>query len=76
MLEEIELSDQQRQLRSCLGRALDERERQVIILRYGLRGQPLAQREVAALCGISRNYVSRIESRALLKLRACMEEIA
>lgn len=49
---------------------LDERERQVIVLRYGLGKAPaLPQREVAAAMGISRSYVSRIEKRALEKMR-------
>lgn len=50
---------------------LDERERRVIVLRYGLgKAPPMAQREVAACMRISRSYVSRIEKRALEKLRA------
>ena len=50
--------------------ALDERERQIITLRYGLEGyKPLTQREVAAYLRISRSYVSRIEKRALEKMR-------
>ena len=49
---------------------LDLRERQVIILRYGLEGaQPLTQREIAIKLGISRSYVSRIEKAAIEKLR-------
>ena len=53
---------------------LDEQERQVICLRYGLGdGTPRRQREVAELVGISRSYVSRIEKRALEKLRAVLE---
>ncbi len=49
---------------------LDEREREIIVLRYGLFGyRPLTQREVARHLGISRSYVSRIEKRALLKMR-------
>lgn len=49
---------------------LDSRERQIITLRYGLEGyKPLTQREVAAYLKISRSYVSRIEKRALEKLR-------
>lgn len=48
----------------------DVRERQVLILRYGLYGgEELPQREVAKLLGISRSYVSRIEKRALEHLR-------
>ena len=48
---------------------LDERERKIIILRYGLSGQKaLTQREVAVRLGISRSYVSRIEKTALEKI--------
>lgn len=55
---------------SCLTR----QERQVICLRYGLGGStPMRQREVAACTGISRSYVSRIEKRALRKLREALE---
>ena len=54
--------------------ALTPQERQVIVLRYGLSGQPpCRQREAAQLCGISRSYVSRIEKRALEKLRKALE---
>ena len=53
---------------------LTEQERQVICLRYGLRGhKPQRQREVAKITGISRSYVSRIEKRALEKLRKELE---
>ncbi len=49
---------------------LDERERKVIILRYGLDGsEPITQREVAKLLGVSRSYISRIETKALKILR-------
>lgn len=49
--------------------SLNERDREIIRLRYGLCGtNPLPQREVARMLGISRSYVSRIEKKALLKL--------
>ena len=49
---------------------LTDQERQVIVARYGLgTGVPLRQREVAQKTGISRSYVSRIEKRALAKLK-------
>lgn len=49
---------------------LDDREREIIILRYGLNGsKPITQREVADLLKISRSYVSRIEKGALEKIR-------
>lgn len=48
---------------------LDERERQIITMRYGLGDkEPMTQREVASILGISRSYVSRIEKNALEKL--------
>ena len=63
-----------RDLRACLESALDAREAQIIRLRYGLDGRkPLTQLETAGRCGISRSYVSRIEKRALEKLRAALE---
>ncbi len=53
---------------------LEPRERSVICMRYGLGGRkPLPQREVAVKLGISRSYVSRIEKRALEKLRGQFE---
>ena len=55
--------------------SLTEQEKLVINLRYGLNGSaPLRQREVADKTGISRSYVSRIEKRALEKLRKAMED--
>lgn len=52
---------------------LKKRERTVLELRYGLNNnKPMAQREVAAVLGISRSYISRIEKKALLKLRAAL----
>lgn len=53
---------------------LSEREQQILILRYGLTGKPpKAQREVAKQLGISRSYVSRIEKRALAKIKENFE---
>ncbi|MBR5880065.1 MAG: RNA polymerase sporulation sigma factor SigK [Clostridia bacterium] len=54
---------------------LDARERQIIVLRYGLSGKaPMTQREIAVQLGISRSYVSRIEKSALEKLRRAFGE--
>ena len=53
---------------------LDPRERRIITMRYGLDMRPArTQREIAALLGISRSYVSRIEKSALEKIRAHLE---
>ena len=74
LAERIGNEEQARSVRECVQTVLDERERRVITLRYGLSGgHPLTQRETAETCAISRSYVSRIEKRALEKLRAALE---
>ena len=68
------LADLSRRVREAVDSALGEREALIIRLRYGLDGAaPLTQRETAEKCGISRSYVSRIEKRALEKLREALE---
>lgn len=63
-------------LREMIPRVLHGRERQIIILRYGLdMERPLTQREIAARIGISRSYVSRIEKKALRRLREEFESV-
>lgn len=63
-----------RQVLGLMGKVLDDRERRVLRLRYGLYdGEPWPQRRVAEQLGISRSYVSRIEKRALEKLRRALE---
>ena len=75
MLEQVELSDRQQLLYKYLTSALEPREREILLLRYGLAGgRPLTQREVAHHCSISRSYVSRIEKKALQKLSDCFDE--
>lgn len=65
---EIELCGK---LKVLVSSALNERETRIIKLRYGLDGSPpITQRETAKVCGISRSYVSRIEKKALTKLKA------
>ena len=74
MLEAISRTELGRQARECVGRVLEPREAEIISLRYGLGGQePLTQRETAEAKGISRSYVSRIEKKALEKLRCALE---
>lgn len=56
---------------ACIRDTLDEREREIIVLRYGLgKSPPKTQKEVAGLLHISRSYVSRIEKKALEQIRA------
>ena len=58
---------------SFVNTLLDERERRIVCMRYGLLGSPaMTQRQIAELLGISRSYVSRIEKGALEKLRDAM----
>ena len=70
LMEELSCQEQYERMYRYLRECLTPRERKVLVLRYGLGGgSPLPQREVAAACAISRSYVSRIEKRALEKLR-------
>ena len=74
LTEQISNQEQIGQVRKLIDTCLTEQEREVICLRYGLENaQPRRQREVADAIGISRSYVSRIEKRALEKLRQAME---
>ncbi len=74
LLEEVSGRETVARLRRAVERCLSEQERQVVVLRYGLGGgTPLRQRQVAERLGISRSYISRIEKRALGKLRAELE---
>lgn len=62
-------------LRKILTNALSSRELEIIKLRYGLAGEhEMTQREIGQLLGISRSYVSRIEKKALRKLRIAFED--
>ncbi len=72
--ERIGNRQQLQMVRQLVDTCLTEQERQVIYLRYGLdNNKPQRQREVAKIVGISRSYVSRIEKRALEKLRKGLE---
>lgn len=74
LLERVSNREQLRRLCDAVDRVLTPQERQVVVARYGLGGgAPMRQREVAQVTGISRSYVSRIEKRALEKLRAALE---
>ena len=75
VLEAIELSGNMKRLYQYIPRVLSGREREIIMLRYGLYNhKPVTQREIADKIGISRSYVSRIEKRALEKLKREFEK--
>ena len=69
--DDIDLKNKTRALYKFIEEIQDDREREIIIRRYGLYNQKeLTQREIAAEMGISRSYVSRIEKRVLEQLKA------
>ncbi|MEY8515418.1 RNA polymerase sporulation sigma factor SigK [Lachnospiraceae bacterium 29-84] len=74
IFEVIELKGNTRRVYEMIPKVLNKREQEIIKWRYGLYNQkPVTQREIADRLGISRSYVSRIEKRALEKLRREME---
>ncbi len=75
LMEQVSAREMTVLLRRAIDTCLTDQERQVILLRYGLDGSPAKrQREVAEILGISRSYISRIEKRALGKLKNMLEE--
>lgn len=77
LFEDLSARELYAQLYQVMDTVLTPREREVILLRYGLGGRtPQTQREIAAKCGISRSYVSRIEKKALTALRQALRESA
>lgn len=70
VVEQMEVKRQILRLYELIPDVLDERERTILQLRYGLlNGKPVTQREIASQMQISRSYVSRIEKKALEKLK-------
>jgi RNA polymerase sporulation-specific sigma factor len=69
VIDEVELKMQVKRLYNKMKSVLKKREKTVLELRYGLaNGNSKTQREIAAMLGISRSYVSRIEKKAIKKL--------
>ena len=74
LTDDINLKMEIRSMIKALDNSLTDREKKVIIHRYGILGAvPRTQREVASSLGISRSYVSRIEKKALEKLRNSLD---
>ena len=70
IIEQMELNQKAEKLTRIISKVLSSRELFIIINRYGLfQKEPMTQREIAEKLGISRSYVSRIEKRALEKLK-------
>lgn len=75
IVDELELQGNVKKLYELVNKVLTKRERQIIEMRYGLNMQEeITQREIANKIGISRSYVSRIEKKALKKLRESFEK--
>jgi RNA polymerase sporulation-specific sigma factor len=73
MSEEVDRKIMTAKALNCIKTVLSQREKQIIIMRYGLFGvRELTQREIAEKLGISRSYVSRIEKSALEKLKSAI----
>jgi len=76
IIDSMELVNNIKKLLRLMGECLTEREKEILILRYGLGGnQEATQSEIGARLGISRSYVSRIEKKALLKLREKFDKL-
>ena len=74
--EEIDMKSHTDKIKLLIDTVLDEREKRIITLRYGLAGyEPRPQREVAKYLGISRSYVSRIEKKALASLKNAFGDV-
>lgn len=74
VISDMELKENVILLYKLMERVLNEREKEIIMLRYGLQeGREITQRELAEKLGISRSYVSRIEKKALHKLKVEFE---
>ena len=70
IVENMELAGNVRKLLTLLDECLTPREKEVLVLRYGLGGQQeITQSEIGERLGISRSYVSRIEKKAISKLK-------
>jgi len=70
IVERMDMDEKTGKLSGLVEEALDEREKEIVVLRYGLNGRKeMTQWEIGKLLGISRSYVSRIEKKALQKLK-------
>lgn len=77
IIDVFELKENVKKLYDFINTSLTEREKEIILLRYGLHGtKEITQREIADQLGISRSYVSRIEKKALKKLRERFENFS
>lgn len=69
VVEQMDLRERLNKMFEVFDRILTQREKQILIMRYGLAGREFTQQEVGEILGISRSYVSRIEKKTLGKLK-------
>jgi len=71
--DEVMFNIESERLRNIVSKIKNTREREILVRRYGLDGrEPVTQKEIAQMMGISRSYVSRIESKALEAVKKAM----
>lgn len=71
--EQMQMQQDIKALQGYIDKVLDEREKEILLMRFGLRGQKeLTQREIGEKLNISRSYISRIEKKALQKLKVAL----
>lgn len=74
-VEQMQVRQEIKAMQEYIDIVLDEREKEILLMRFGLRGQKeLTQREIGEKLNISRSYISRIEKKALQKLRLALVE--
>lgn len=72
-VEQLQMQQDIKALQEYIDVVLDDREKEILLMRFGLRGQKeLTQREIGDKLNISRSYISRIEKKALNKLRIAL----
>lgn len=72
VVEKMDLEAKLSQMFEAFEQILNAREKQILVMRYGLAGKEFTQQEVGDSLGISRSYVSRIEKKSLLKLKKAL----
>jgi len=75
VIDNMQITEDIKRLQEGIDTILEDREREILLMRYGLRGQKeLTQREIGEKLNISRSYISRIEKKALQKLKKALKE--
>ena len=74
-VDQMQMQEDIKNLQEYIDLLLDDREKEILLMRFGLRGQKeLTQREIGEKLNISRSYISRIEKKALSKLKVALSK--